>query len=79
MGTRIKRHDTVQDAIFKLADGNPGAISAMVELSKLELGGLWPLLRLDKLGLYGPDIWVMYKDECREDAAMMLEALAGER
>lgn len=76
---RIELHDTVQDAIVKLADGNPGAIRAMVELSKLELGGLWPLLKLDQLGIYEPDIWEMYIYECKEDAAMMMEALTGMR
>jgi len=64
------------DAIAKMADGNPGAVTVMCELLKLDLvDGFANICRLDDLELYGPDIWVAYKDICGSDIKTLRDRL----
>lgn len=62
---------TLQELLLAMGEGNPGAITVMARLLERE-DGLFVLLHLDEMGIYGPDIWVAYKDHCDED----LEQLA---
>jgi len=65
------------DVVTKMSEGNPGALRVIMELYKETptidpqnlLGGLGPILDLDTLGIYGPRIWMLYKDVCGEDVA----------
>jgi hypothetical protein len=73
--TRIKLDDSLQEAIYKLSEGNPGAVRVLVDLvmhgDKIDpdnaLGGFGVLLYLDMFGVYGSRIWMLYKDVCGED------------
>ena len=76
MPQKLTLQDTPLTAITKLSEGNPGAISVIASLfstSKLVdpdsiiMGGFGVLLNLDQLEISGSDIWVMYKDICKED------------
>ena len=78
---RIKLTDNAQTAIAKLSEGNPGALSvciaifnqgATIDPDAGALGGFGPLLSLDTMGIYGPRIWMLYKDVCAEDLRVML-------
>lgn len=76
-------NDTGMDVIIKLADGNPGATTVMVEIYKQgatidpdsALGGIGAILALDTHGIYGPRIWMLYKDVCGQDLRVMLAIL----
>lgn len=69
---RIEINDSVTDILVKLSEGNPGALRAMMEMVKeaplIDPDSAWgafgPLIALDGLGLYGPAIWMLYKDAC---------------
>ena len=74
---RHERLDTLDigplDAITRLADGNPGAMTVMMLIVKNvanidpatgDIGWYVHLSALDSIGLYGPDIWMLYKDVC---------------
>lgn len=73
--SRIELTDTVMDMLIKLAEGNPGALTALMKLSETSekidpdsfFGPLSPLLSLDTHGIYGPRIWVLWKDVCGMD------------
>ena len=81
--TRLDLSDTVQSAILKLSEGNPGAIRVCAELLTESrrvdqvgsLGGFAPLLNLDTLGIYGEDLWDLYKRPCRENAENLVAVL----
>ena len=63
---RVQLNMSMQEAIFALSDGNPGAVRVLCEL--LEGGnGIMDLLLCDTKRLYGSQIWVCYKDICGED------------
>jgi hypothetical protein len=80
---RITGTDTIQDIVVKMSEGNPGAISVMVQLIESSpivdpqalMGGLGSLLSLDTLNIYGSRIWMLYKDVCGQDIAKTIGLL----
>jgi len=74
---------TMPEAMYVLSDGNPGAITAMVESIKIApqvdpdsaLGPWGPLFALDSLDCYGSRIWMLFKDVCGQDPAKMIGVL----
>ncbi len=83
--SRINLDDTLIDIIVKMADGNPGAASVMGELMRdghlidpdNMFGGMSCIMRLDSLGIYGPNIWILYKDVCGESIFNLVALLRG--
>lgn len=70
------------DIMVALADGNPGAVSAMMEMVKAaektdpdSALGPFVILSLDTHEIYGPDIWVLFKDICGQSPVRMLAVL----
>lgn len=80
---RIDLRDTTLDAVMKVGEGNPGAISVCMGLTQVggridpdaALGGVSNILLLDSLGIYGPNIWILYKDRCGQNLAKMIAVL----
>lgn len=81
--SRIELTDTFMDAVIKMADGNPGAVSALTELAmaspKIDpqsaLGALSPVLAFDTHGIYGSEIYIIWSDKCGRDARKTLMLL----
>ncbi len=72
MSERITMGMSIENMIKALVDGNPGATSACVKiLTHTEDSDALDLLRLDAAGIYGPNIWIAYKDICGQDVAKM--------
>jgi len=69
---RINLTDTTQDVIFKMSEGNPGALNVCVQLLA-DATGFFTLLNLDDMGIRGSAIWVAYKDHCKEDLSKFIE------
>ena len=73
--SRIQLTDTVMSATSKMVEGNPGALSVCAQMISRSaeidpndfMGGLGPILSMDTLHIYGPRIWMLYKDVCGED------------
>lgn len=80
---RIKLTDSILDVVVNLSDGNPGAVRVLTELMAASpkvdpqsaFGPLAPLLDLDNLDIYGPKIWIFFKDVCGKDIVNMLAAM----
>ncbi len=74
---------TTMDILLSFAEGNPGAITAMLELMKASpvidpdsaFAELSPLISLDNLDCYGPRIWMLYKDVCGQDTTNVLAVM----
>ena len=86
MRNKIGLDDTLLSTIVKLAEGNPGAATVCSLIAKdgdaidpdaAFGGGLMSLLQFDTLGLYGPRIWMLYKDVCGQDLVNTLGILRG--
>lgn len=78
--SRITMQDTTMDALVKMAEGNPGALTAMMGIIEKHdsidpqamLGGIGAIMILDTWGIYGTEIYVLYSDKCGRDVRKML-------
>ena len=69
--------------IIALADGNPGAVSALATLMQTSedtdpenaFGSMSPIISLDEMEVYGWQIWVLFKDVCEQDPVKTLAVL----
>lgn len=73
---------TGMEVLLSLADGNPGAVSVMAKVIKHmpEVDPTawhpWlPIFMLDQYEIYGPDIWVLFKDVCGKEIVYFLAFL----
>ena len=81
--SRIQLQDSGMDAMVKMADGNPGAVQALIDISvqaaaidpQSALGGMGAILSLDTHNIYGTDIYVLYSDKCQKDVRKLLVLL----
>ena len=80
---RIKLEMSMMDMLMVMADGNPGAITVMmhiIEKSKIIdpddiLAPIGAILALDTHDIYGPRIWMFFKDVCKQNLNHMLGLL----
>lgn len=66
---KITGDQTIPEIIMLMSEGNPGAMSACVELTKGDPLGTLDILHLDDMNMRGPQIWVAFKDVCNQDVA----------
>jgi hypothetical protein len=72
---RLRLNMHINDALFAMSEGNPGAITVLMdsvkrngEIDPVNAHGPWGLMvNLDYLEIYGSRIWMLYKDVCGED------------
>jgi hypothetical protein len=78
--SRISLSDGFQDVIIKMTDENPGAISALIELSNEvtdidpdnDFGPFGPALSFDTYEIYGSSIYVIWNDKCFRESRKTL-------
>ena len=78
--TKLELKDNFIDIIYKMSEGNPGALTALIEVfreaPKIDpediMGGLGPILQLDTHGIYGSDIYILWNDKCDRDVRKLL-------
>lgn len=79
--SRIKLTDSASDVLFKLSEGNPGALNVLIvwlrEGKNIDpyCEPLLSMLFLDTLNIVGPSIWVMFKDICGSDIRTFIGVL----
>lgn len=77
---RIKLHMSMQDVVYEMSEGNPGAINVIMQMVARNeqidpddaFGPLGPLLSLDTLDVYGSRIYILYKYVCGQDIVATL-------
>lgn len=75
------------ETIMAMSDGNPGAATVIVSITKQAaaidpddaFGWLGVLSDLDDRGIYGSRIWQLYKNVCHEDLSIMLAILRADQ
>jgi len=81
---RIAHDDTLLSIFTKLSDGNPGAFTVLLRAMEYtakyhqegcDAGGMYMLEILDTIGVYGSDIWLLYKDICKENIEHFIQVL----
>lgn len=77
---RLSIQDDMITNIHKMVDGNPGATFVLSQVFNNanivdpdnNMGRLGPIFLLDTFGIYGPNIWVLWKDHCGADLSKFL-------
>ena len=81
---RIESDDTLMEIFSKLSDGNAGAFTVLLRIMEYtakyhqegyDLAGLNMLGILDTTGIYSFDIWLLYKDICKENIEHFIQVL----
>jgi hypothetical protein len=80
---RLKLGMSVLDAFYAMTEGNPGALMVCVNIEKHAsaidpdnaFGWLGVIMHLDTSGIYGPRIWMLYKNVCDEHLGKMIALL----
>lgn len=83
---RIELTDSMMDIMTKMTEGNPGAMTALMELATASpkvdpqsafsnFGLAGPALSFDTHGIYGTEIYILWSDKCGRDARKTLMLL----
>lgn len=67
---KLTLSDEVKDIAIKMCEGNPGALEVLMGLMThrfVSTSGAILLLWLDLCGIYGSEIWILFKDKCHSD------------
>lgn len=81
--SKIQLTDNGMDVMFKMSEGNPGALTALMEIFKdceaidpdSALGAMGSVLLLDNWNIYGTDIYVLWSDVCERSTVKMLAVI----
>ena len=58
---------SLENIIFELSEGNPGAMTVLMNVITKDPMNMMKLLTLDTFGVFGSNIWCLYKDEAKQD------------
>lgn len=75
---RIELNDGLREILIKMSEGNPGALNVLMQLVQNDssgASGLMQILGLDDMGMRGSQIWVGYKDHCKQDINAFIAAV----
>lgn len=68
---RVTLNDSLNTMLFKLSDGNPGAITVLAgilksgaEIDPDAFDPLFAVLAFDTHGIYAERVWLLFKDVC---------------
>lgn len=77
MSSRYDPDSSVKDNLISLSDGNPGALNVLTQVadhkSGQELESFFKTL--DEMNMYGPRIWLGFKDHCGEDIGLFMDCV----
>lgn len=73
---KITGSDNLQSIMVKMSEGNPGALSVLVQMrEKQGEMAFMEMLSLDDMNIRGSQIWLGYKDHCGEDIDKFLKCV----
>lgn len=66
--TRITANMNMQDMLITMSEGNPGALTCMMQMIQTDpMTGMLEILLFDSLGIYGSKIYMVWNDCCGRD------------
>ena len=81
--SRLNLEMSIKEIVMAMVDGNPGAVQVVMGLVENNaeidpmsfLGPITAVTQLDGLGIYGSDIWCLYKDVCGTDLIKLMAVI----
>ena len=58
--------DSTINLLVEMAEGNPGGLNVLASMLKENEDNLMCIMHLDDMNIRGSQIWVGYKDHCKE-------------
>lgn len=85
--SKINLDMTGVDAIIAMSENNPGAATVLsrvvreaANIDPQAVGNGWfVIMTLNDMGIYGPRIWMLYKDVCNQSLPHMLAVLRADQ
>lgn len=65
--TRITADMSMQDVLITMSEGNPGALTCMMQMLQTNPMSFMDILLFDKMGIYGSKIYMVWNDCCGRD------------
>lgn len=76
---RIESFNTLSEIACLLSEGNPGALSVLMQVYKKQGEGYFLfMLNLDDMNIRGPQIWIGYKDFAKENIDTFINAVTSQ-
>jgi hypothetical protein len=75
MKEKISLNDTMTEVLVKMSEGNPGAITVLTQMLLEDHNNFMFILHMDNMNMRGASIWIGYKDHCKEDIKVFIEAV----
>lgn len=75
MRKNINLHMNIQTVIMEMSEGNPGAVSVLTQILTNHPMGFASILSLDDMNIRGSQIWVGYKDHCKENLQIFIDCI----
>ena len=72
---RINGKMTIQEIIITLSEGNPGAISCIMQMITTDPEAIFTLLFFDSMEIYGSKIYMLWNDCSGRDMAKFKETV----
>ena len=74
--TRITKDMTTETMLITMCDGNPGALTCMMEMIQHDtFSGIMDIMLFDSMGIYGSKIYMVWNDCCGRDMEKFKETL----
>ena len=73
--TRINGNDSVQMALLKMSEGNPGCLVFLTQFIQLVPTAFLLILQFDGMGLYGSKLYMLWNDCCNKDVNKVAEVM----
>lgn len=74
--SKLKLEDSLLDIMMKMSEGNPGALTCLIEMAKKkdwygEANEIVMIMSLDTMELYGLNLYMLWNDCCDRDLIKM--------
>ena len=74
--TRITDNMSIEDMLIEMCEGNPGALTCMMQMLQSDfVDGIHDIMLFDSLGIYGPQIYMVWNDCCGRDMGKFKETI----
>ena len=72
---RITASMDMQEMLITMSEGNPGALTCMLEMLQTDPMALLDILYFDSMGIYGSKIYMLWNDCCGRDMSKLRETI----
>ena len=73
--TRITAGMSMTEMLITMSEGNPGALTCMMQMISSDPKALLDILLFDSMGIYGSNIYMVWNDCCGRDMAKFKETI----